>query len=111
MGSPPANKLPDEVAACNMIKNARIYSKRFSKKTHTVRIGKDVDGYIISAVLKLTFNPSTDHIALAHPLSYKTTSIYPSTNKKLVCTNSHALEQLDKRRGYERKRRAERKAK
>ena len=110
----PHNKLPDEVAACNMIKQNRKVSARLIRKTITLHIGDDIDGLTISTVLRLAFSTSTEHVSLGHCITYRNRTISPSTNKKLVCTNAHALNQLEKTRAYHReynrKRRAEARA-
>ncbi|MCK5431137.1 MAG: hypothetical protein KAJ03_00260 [Gammaproteobacteria bacterium] len=106
----PHNKLPDEIAACNMIKQNRHVSARRIRKTITLHIGEDIDGRIISTVLKLFFATSTEHVSLGHCLTYRNRNISPSTNKRLVCTNAHALKQLEKTRAYHREYQRERRA-
>lgn len=113
-GGIPHNKLPDEVAACNMIKIQRRNAAKRTYKTMTCDIGQDFGGWRISAGLRIVYNPSTGHVSLSHCIRYRKHDIYQNTRKKLMCTNAHALEQLEKKRTYyreyNRKRRAEARA-
>ena len=96
-------KLPDEEAACNMIKRMRANHALSVTKSITVRIGKDDDSRSISAVLKLSVYAPTGSVSVRHSLYYRRKSISPSSYEKLVCSNAHAIEQLEKQRAYNRK--------
>ena len=106
--------LADEDAACNMIKNIRIQDTKRLQKTITVCIGEDVHGRAISAQTRIKVRSTTGTVSVTGNIGYRTHCIHPTTNKKLVCTNAHAFEQLVAKRAYQkeysRKRRAEARA-
>ena len=106
--------LPDEDAACNMIKNMHIQDANRLQKTITVCVGEDVHGRAISALARVKVRSSTGAVSVTGNIVYRNHDIHPTTNKKLVCTNAHALEQLVAKRAYQkeyqRKRRAEARA-
>lgn len=90
-------KLPDEIAACNLIKRERKYHKKFKYKC--IIIPLDINDVNISNKMTLHYNPSTEHIDISpHGIGYKTICIYPTTKQKLKCTNPHALEYLEMHR-------------
>ncbi len=95
-------KIDDTKAACNMIKRMRKQNKKNLKKSITIPL--HIGEIRIGCMLVIAYNPSTDYVGKAHALKCKRAVIYPTINQKLRCTNSHALELLEKEREFTRKR-------
>lgn len=96
-------KIDDTKAACNMIKRMRKQNKKNLKKSITIPL--DMGDIKIGCMLVIAYNPSTDYVGKAHALKCKRAVVYPTVHQKLRCTNSHALELLEKERECTRKRR------
>lgn len=91
-------KLPDEIAACNLIRRRRKASRMADRSNYHKYITRRVsveEGRQISTQIRLTYNPRTDSIVVDSALTYYSHSIYPSTHRKLVCTNDAALDTLE----------------
>ena len=90
-------KLPDEIAACRLIKRMRKYNK--TRKFKTISIPLNTNDAKLSSRLSLEYNPSTEHENISsHGLVYKRICIYPTTKQKLKCINKHAIDYLEKQR-------------
>ena len=88
------DKLPDEEAACNLIKHSLRYI-RANIIAKTIRIMLyDLEGFTLSSRLTTTYNIKTNNVSFSHGIRWKRCLIYPTTNKKLKCTNQHALDKL-----------------
>jgi len=92
------NRLPDEIAACNLIRQQR-KSERESRKSKciTIRINKENDIFITTKLFS-TYNINTNVISYTHALHIKNAFIYPTTHQKLRCIDHHAIELLNKKR-------------
>ncbi len=91
-GNIPVNKLPDEIAACNLIKRVRLYARHGMKhKSVSIPLRK----FGLRAQLIITYRRSTGHVSLAHTLMYHQCGFSPTTHQKLICTNQHALNVLN----------------
>jgi len=90
-------RIEDKVAACNIIKYQRQYSKIKPKKTITIPIIIDCDTKV-GCILTMAYNPRTENISKSHSLKCKKAVIYPTVSQKLKCVDQHALDMLEKRR-------------
>ncbi len=90
----PKNKLPDTLAACRLIKRQR----KFSRLKKIKRISVRLEDVRVTAVTNIHYYPPTNSISFSHCLYSNRCSFYPTTNKRLKCTNQHALDMLNKKR-------------
>ncbi len=92
-------KLSDVVEACNMIKGQRKYNREnYLSKAVCVKFGVGEKLVVWSDVV-VQFNKRTGVVSLSsNRLRVGRFSVYPGKNRKLCCTNQHALDELEKRR-------------
>ena len=114
-----SNRLPDEIAACNRIANARQDEREYARRTRKVKsittLIDMVEGRKMSASLAVSVNTHTGTILIQScALMYYGQRIHPSTHSKRMCGSEKALKMLDDARRYSRegsqRRRAEAKA-
>jgi len=98
-----AKKLEDIEAACNLIKQARKYNKTLIKKG--IYTPLQIDDIRLKNKVILVCNPATGITSVScKGIGYKNISIYPTTHKKLKCTNQSAIDKLQRKREINRKR-------
>ena len=87
----------EEKEACDFIRWVRAYSKKtHMSKTISIPCEK-FEGKKIGAVLVMYVNRNTGNLNISHSLSCGyNLKVSPSTNKKLRCTNKHAIDTLKK---------------
>ena len=91
-------KLPDEIAACNIINYNRLYNRKLKRKALSIPIKLDDKNKIRSETI-VCYNPSSKGVDVSsHALVCKNIHFYPTTNLKLTCTNPHAMDMLRKAR-------------
>ena len=96
-------KLPDEEAACNIIKYRIEYDRKNKvSKTITLQLFYEAKSSV-SAVSMIQYNLKTNNIQSSNCIKWKRKSISPTTNQKLHCTNTHALEVLNTHRQHSHK--------
>lgn len=91
------NKLPDTVAACNLIRSLRRNNKKYKSKTirpHSITI----DDMLISPALNINYYTPNGRLSLGHKLIIKGNHIYPTKNQRLKCINVHILNTLKSHR-------------
>ena len=87
--------MEDEDVACNIIKCNRDYMRKNTiAKGITLPLYKQKKG-TLSICLNMQYNINTGTLSLSHNLRWKHYTISPTTNKKLRCTNQHALDKLE----------------
>lgn len=91
-------KLPDTIAACNLIKTERKAARNKQRRSYykgiTQRLSVN-EGRHLSAFLKIVYDPKNDSVTVNQGLIYCLRAIFPGTNRKRTCTNEAALDALD----------------
>ncbi len=92
-------KLTDTQAACNIIKRKREYARK--SKGKEIRTSLKIDNTNLACVTNVGYNPCTENYTIrSHGIKCKKNTIYPTIHQKLKCTNTHALDLLNKSREY-----------
>lgn len=94
-------KLPDILAACNLIKRIKKYGREH-QKSKSLLIPFIIDEFKLYVHIGIIYNNKTHNVNCGHGIRFKKIIIYPTTNQKLKCTNKHALDYLEKERLYSR---------
>jgi len=95
-----SKNISETEAACDMIKARRDYIKQKCKnKTFTIPINDNISDLKLKNKISVLYNTSTGNISISPSgIGYKTISISPSKNQKLICTNQHAIDMLNKQK-------------
>jgi hypothetical protein len=106
------DRLPDEVAACNLIQSqrrqCRVRHKRSYRKSITKRLSIE-EGQQLSTRLRIHYDPKTNSVVVNPALSYCKHEIFPGTNQHRTCIGGTVIKTVkDKKRYGMRQREADR---
>lgn len=98
-----ALKLPDELAACNLIHSQRIQSRTRHKRSHrksiTTRLSIE-EGRQLSMRLLIHHDPKTGSVVAESSLAYYDREIFPGTNQHRTCTSGSAIATVQANKKY-----------
>ena len=111
-----SNRLPDNVAACNLIKSIRKEEREYARRnrrTKAITIPLEmVEGKQLSAFLAVSANIATGTVCIQGcALSFHKQRIHPETHQKRQCGTEKALKLLRDARKYSREGSQKRKTK
>lgn len=102
-----ANRLPDEIVACNRIESARREERNYARRTRKVKsitIPLEIIGGLqLSTHVAISHNSATGVVLVqSSSLVFRKHRIHPGTHGKRSCNSEKALEMLKDARRYSR---------